>query len=138
VSWRGESDVVSDNDPGGTSAAELFDLLWGTVADVLGTAATATLLRRSIKQAAARTAWSEPIVVARDGLDYTYRLPEAWKEPGNDQAVDVLRIVAAELRRLLIELTGPVVIVRLGQLAPLRKWGIDFSDEVPHDEVPHA
>lgn len=121
--------MVNGNDPGAESAAELFDLLWGTLADVLGTAATATLLRRAIKQSAARTAWSEPAVVARDGLDYTYRLPEAWKQPGNDEAVDVFRIIAAELKRLLIELTGPVVVARLGHLAPLRKWGIDFSDE---------
>ena len=68
--------------------------------------------------------------MARTGLDYTYRLPEAWKQPGNDEAVDGLRIVAAELKLLLIELTGPVVVARLGHLAPLRKWGIDFSDEV--------
>ena len=120
---------MSGNGPCGESAAELFDLLWGTLADVLGTAATATLLRRSIRRAADRTAWSEPLVVTRQGLDYTYRLPEAWKQPGNDEAVDVFRIVAAELRLLLIELTGPVVVARLGQLAPLRKWGIDFSDE---------
>ena len=124
--------MISGNDPAGTSAADLFDLLWVTLADVLGTAATATLLRRSIKQAAARTAWSEPVVVARNGLDYTYRLPEAWKQPGNDEAVDELRIVAAKLKLLLIELTGPVVVARLGHLAPLRKWGIDFSDEARH------
>ena len=124
---------MSANDPSGESAAELFDLLWGTLADVLGTAATATLLRRSIKQVAARTAWSEPVIVGRNGLDYTYRLPETWKQPGNDEAVDVFRIVAAQLRLLLIELTGPVVVTRLGQLAPLRKWGIDFSNESRHD-----
>src|SRR4030095_668190 len=100
-----------------------------TLADVLGTAATATLLRRAIKQAAGRTAWSEPVVGARHGLDYTYRLPPAWWQPGNDEAVDVFRIVAAQLKLLLIELTGPVVVARLGHLAPLRKWGVDFSDE---------
>ena len=44
--------MISGSDPAGTSAAELFDLLWGTLADVLGTAATATLLRRSIRRAA--------------------------------------------------------------------------------------
>jgi hypothetical protein len=89
-------------------------------------------VRRSIKQAGARIA-SESVVVVRDGVDYTYRLPEAWKEPGNDAAVDVLRILAAELRVLLVELTGPVVVARLGLLAPLRKWGIDFSAQAPHD-----
>lgn len=119
---------MSRSDQDGASAAALFDLLWETLADVLGTAATAILLRRSIKQAAARTAWSEPVIVARNGVDYTYRLPETWKQPGNDEAVDGLRVIAAELRVLLIELTGPVVIARLGHLAALRKWGIDFSD----------
>ena len=123
---------MAGNDHDGAPAAELFDLLWETLADVLGTAATATLLRRAIKQTAARTAWSEPVIVARNGLDYTYRLPEAWKQPANDEAVDVLRIVAGELRVILIELTGPVVVARLGQLAALRKWGIDFSDEARH------
>ncbi len=49
-------------------------------------------------EAAARTAWSEPVIVARNGLDYAYRLPETWTPPGNDEAVDMLRIVAAELR----------------------------------------
>jgi hypothetical protein len=116
-----------------TSAAELFDLLWESLADVLGTAAGATLLRRAIKRAAARSAWPEPVVVARDGLDYTYRLPDTWKQPDNDGAVDEFRIIAAELRVLLVELTGPVVIARLAQLAPLRKWGIDFTDEARHD-----
>ena len=125
--------MVGRNDQTGASAAELFDLIWETLADVLGTAAAATLLRRSIKHAAARTAWPEPVIVARTGLDYTYRLPEAWRHPGNDEAVDALRIIAAELRVLLVELTGPVVVVRLGRLAALRKWGIDFSDEGRHD-----
>ena len=124
---------MSRSDRTGASAAELFELLWETLADVLGTAATATLLRRSIRHAAARTDWPEPVIVARTGLDYTYRLPDAWKQPGNDEAVDGLRIIAAELRVLLVELTGPVVVVRLGRLAALRKWGIEFSDEGRHD-----
>ena len=71
--------------------------------------------------------------MARDGLEYEYRVPETWKQPGNDEAVDALRVVAAELRVLLVELTGPVVVARLGRLAPFRKWGIDFSDEAPND-----
>ena len=114
-----------------TSAAELFDLLWGSIADMLGTAATATLLRRAIKQAASQTSWSEPVVVIRNGLDYEYRLPETWKQPDNEKAIGALRVVAAELRVLLVELTGPVVVRRLGRLAPFREQGIDFSDEAP-------
>ena len=123
---------MSRSDQDATSAAELFDLLWGSLADMLGTAATATLMRRAIKQAAPQTSWSEPVAVSRNGLDYEYRLPETWKQPGNEKAVSALRVVAGELRVLLVELTGPVVVRRLGRLDPLREQGIDFSD----DEAP--
>jgi hypothetical protein len=120
---------VSRNDQDVTSAAEVFDVLWESLADVVGTAATATLLRRAIKRAASQTSWSEPVTVARNGLDYEYRLPETWKLPGNEEAIGALRAVAAELRVLLVELTGPVVVRRLSRLAPLLKLGIDFSEE---------
>lgn len=122
---------MSRSDQDATSAAELFDLLWESLADMLGTAATATLLRRAIKQTASHTSWSEPVIVVRNGLDYEYRLPETWKQPGNEKALGALRVVAAELRVLLVELTGPVVVRRLGRLAPFREQGIDFSDEDP-------
>ena len=69
--------------------------------------------------------------MTRNGLEYEYRLPETWKQPGNDEALGALRVVAAELRGLLVELTGPVVVRRLGRLLPFRKGGIDFSNEEP-------
>ena len=122
---------MSHSDQDATSAAGLFDLLWESLADVLGTAATATLMRRAIKRATSQTSWSEPVVVVRNGLDYEYRLPATWKQPGNEEALGALRGVAGELRVLLVELTGPVVVRRLGRLAPFRELGIDFSDEAP-------
>lgn len=70
-----------------TSPTELFDLLWESLADVLGTAATATLLRRAIKRAASHTPWSESVLVAKNGLDYEYRLPETGKQPGDEEAL---------------------------------------------------
>jgi len=124
---------VSGGDKGATSAAELFDLLWESLVDVLGTAATAIILRRAIQQAALHSACPERVIVARVGLEYEYRVPETWKQPGNDEAVDALRVVAASLRVLLVELTGPVVVNRLGRLAPFRKWGIGFTDEATND-----
>jgi hypothetical protein len=124
---------VSRSDQDATSAAELFDLLWESLADVLGTAASATLLRRAIKQAASQASWPAPVTVARNGLDYQYRLPETWKQPGNEEAMGALRLVAAELRVLLVELTGPVVVRRLARLSPFREQGIDFTNEVPND-----
>ena len=122
---------MSQSDQDATSAAELFDLLWESLADVLGTAATATLVRRALKQVASQTSGSEPVIVTRNGLEYEYRVPETWKQPGNEEAIGALRAVAAELRVLLVELTGTVVVARLGRLAAFRKSGIDFVDEAP-------
>jgi hypothetical protein len=124
-----ENGYVSRGDQDATSAAELFALLWESLADVLATAATATLVRRALKQVASRPSNGEPVVVTRIGLNYEYRLPEIWKQTGNEEAIDALRIVAAELRVLVLELTGPVVVRRLARLAPFREHGIDFRDE---------
>ena len=122
---------MSHRDQDATSAAELFELLWESLADLLGTAATATLVRRAVKRVALQTSRSESVVVTRKGLEYEHCLPETWKQPGNEEAVGALRFVAAELRVLLVELTGPVVVGRLGRLAAFRKSGINFSDEAP-------
>jgi len=121
--------VSAAEDP--SSAAELFELLWESLADVLGTAAAATILSRAIKRTAAHGSSAEPVVVTRKGPDYEYRLPDTWRQPGNEEAMSALRGVAVELRILLIELTGPVVVRRLARLASFRKLGIDFSDEAP-------
>jgi len=126
-----ENGGVSRGDQDATSAAELFGLLWESLADVLGTAATATLVRRALKQAASPSSGPEPVIVTRSGLNYEYRLPEAWKHTGNEKAVGALRIMAAELRGLLVELTGPVVVRQLSRVAAFREHGIDFSDEAP-------
>jgi hypothetical protein len=120
---------VRRSDQDVASAAKLFNLLWESLADVLGTAATATLLRRAIKRAVSQTPWPEPITVTRNGLDYEYRLPETWQQLGNEEALGALRVVAAELRVLLVELTGSVVVRQLARLAPFRKLGIDFTEE---------
>jgi hypothetical protein len=125
-----ENGVVIRREPEALTAAELFDLLWESLADVLGTAASATLLRRAIKQAASRTSWSEPVIVTRNGLDYEYRVPETWTQACSEEALGALRVLAAELSVLLVELTGPVVVRRLAQLEPLRERGIHFSEEV--------
>jgi hypothetical protein len=128
--WINNDGLVSCIDRDLSSAAKLFGLLWESLADILGTAATATLLRRAIKQAAFKTSWTEPpITVARNGLDYEYRLPEIWKQPDNQEALGEFRVIARELRVLLVELTGAVVVRRLARLAPFKKVGIDFTAE---------
>ena len=128
--WINNDGFVSCIDRDLSSAAQLFALLWESLADILGTAATATLLRRAIKRASFKTSSTEPpVTVTRNGLDYEYRLPETWKQPDNQEALDEFRVIALELRVLLVELTGAVVVRRLARLAPFKKMGIDFTTE---------
>ena len=109
-------------------AASLFDLIWECLADVLGTAATATLVRRALKRAARRHADLTGIVIGRNGFDYEYRVPEAWQQTSGD-AVGALRELVRDLQPLLVEMTGQVVVRRLARLGPLRQLGIVAGEE---------
>jgi hypothetical protein len=111
------------------SPADLFALLWGSLADLLGTTATAALLRRAAKRGEPVCPELSSMVIALNGLSYHYQLPEGWARQGDDQALAALRRLAVELRPLLIELAGPVVIRRLDRLTPLREHGIEFAEE---------
>jgi hypothetical protein len=121
----------SAEDQGALSAAELFDLLWGNLAEVLGTAAAATLLRRAVKRITARDSGSETIAVDRHDLEYRYRVPDAWQQPHDAKAIDAFRALVDEIRVLLAELTGPVVLRRLDRVPAFRERGIRFLQEVP-------
>jgi hypothetical protein len=105
------------------SVAALFTLLWEALADVLGTAATATLLRRAARRAAPRYPELSELAISREKLEYRYTLPPAWAG-GAEGTPLALRELVAELRPLLVELTGPVVIRRLERIPELRKRGI--------------
>jgi hypothetical protein len=109
------------------NAAELFSLVWQTIADVLGTAATATLMRRSVKRAAERRRALEAVVVEREGFAYSYRLPTHWSER-RTESVGELREITRELVPLLVELTGPVLIRRLSAIPGLRRCDIPFEE----------
>ncbi|PYM56860.1 MAG: hypothetical protein DMD79_21065 [Candidatus Rokuibacteriota bacterium] len=111
------------------SPAGLFALLWASLADLLGTAATAALLRRAAKRAQPMCPELSGMVIALSGLSYDYRLPESWARQGDGQALTALRRLAVELRPLLIELAGPVVIRRLDRLTVLKEHGIEFVKE---------
>src|ERR1051325_7380679 len=60
------------------SIAALFTLVWDALADVLGTAATATLLRRAARRAAPRCLELGELAIAREKLEYRYTLPPEW------------------------------------------------------------
>jgi len=95
--------------------------------DVLGGPATATLLRRSIKRAAAQHTDLNALVIKREGFEYVYEVPPQWVE-GRAGAVASLRDLAHELTPLLVELTGQVVVRRLAADAELKRCRILFLE----------
>jgi hypothetical protein len=115
----------------GSSAAQLFDLLWESLADVLGTAAAATVLRQAVKRVAAEGNGLAPdVVIVRQDLEYHYRVPDHWRIPADEASLEALRALARELGALLAGLTGPVLVRHLERLDPLRERGITFGGRV--------
>lgn len=110
------------------SAADLFALLWKGLADILGTAAAATLLRRATQRALPRAPELAALSITRQSLEYRYTLPSSWTSPVSDPS-GALPALAAELWPLLVDLTGSVVTQRLAQIPELRALGV-----VPREE----
>lgn len=115
--------------PTPATATDLFGLLWRSLSDLLGSATTATLLRRS-KNAVARRlpAAGElaQLTIDRDGLEYRYTLPPAWSQTGGDGIV-LMHALVDELRPLLMELTGAMLLEQLDRVAAFRDNGIVFA-----------
>ena len=105
------------------SVAALFTILWDALADLLGTAATATLLRRAAKRAVARSPELADLVIKRDGLIYRYACPPVWNDKSEGTSL-ALRELVGELQPLLIEMTGQIVIQHLEQILELRERGL--------------
>lgn len=78
---------------------------------MIGTTATAMLLRRAAR-AAASSEVEIGVTIVREGFEHRYTVPDAWHEHGGATRAAVERIFR-ELRPLLVELTGPVLIRRL-------------------------
>lgn len=115
------------------AAAELFQRLWGEVADLVGTAATAALLRRALKHASARQPELAVVVLRREGLEYAWGFPSAWHDPERRDALEALKLlVNDELHPLFRELTGPVIARRLAQSPELVEAGL--AGEETNDE----
>jgi len=98
-------------------------LLWQALADILGTAAAATLLRRAAQRAAADWPELAALSIKRGELEYQYQVPEVWSEQAPKPAQALCELVR-ELWILLVELTGSVVVNRLTQVSELRDRGI--------------
>jgi hypothetical protein len=111
------------------TADRLFALVWETMADVLGSAATATLVRRSVKRAATRRLDLDQVRISRNGFDYSYALPDAWRN-SHPEAVVSLRELARELTPLLVELTGSVIVRRLAAVPELHRCEVFFEEQL--------
>jgi hypothetical protein len=117
-----EGDANGSADGAKLSAAELFALLWHNLADVLGTAAAATLLRRAAQRAVVAFPELSALEITREGLEYEYKVPGVWNEPSDPP--QALRGLVRELWGFLVELTGSVVVGRLSQVPELRASGL--------------
>lgn len=107
------------NEPEPTTA-DLFALLWAELVDVLGSSATATLLRRAAKHGTKIEPGLDGLVIHRPAFEYEYIVPPNWTADGNGRGG--LAVLCRTLVPLLQELTGPVVVHRLRsipELAPL-------------------
>lgn len=123
------SDGLSVDDAGARerSAAALFAIVWDALAEMLGTAAAAAIVRRAAARARQESAELVELVIARENLEYRCTLPRAWSQASSSIA---LRALAAEIGKLLLELTGTVVIRRLEQIPELRAGGLVWREEV--------
>lgn len=111
------------------SSADLFEVVWRELSEVIGTTATAMLLRRAARSAA-NGELESGLTIVREGFEHRYTVPETWHEHGGPARAAV-ECIFRELRSLLIELTGPVLIRRLAMI-PIPDIARAFeSKEVP-------
>jgi hypothetical protein len=105
------------------SAADLFTVLWQALADILGTAATATLLRRATQTAVQRWPELAELSITRANLEYGFSVPPAWKDD-RTRSPGALCALVSELCKLLVDLTGSVVVNRLKLIPELVERGV--------------
>jgi hypothetical protein len=120
---RGPPEGDATGSAGEPTAADLFALLWQALADILGTAAAATLLRRAAQRVTPSFPELAELSITRESLEYQYKVPKAWHEAASEPP-QALRDLVRELWTFLIDLTGSVVVGRLTQISELRERGL--------------
>ncbi len=130
---RAEIKVVNQDvnqfprDETSSTPSKIFDALWAALVEILGSPATATLLRRSAKQRMGEYPELKELAITRKGFEYAYAVPANWKHANERSAA--LQAVVQDLFSLLSELTGPVVVRRLRALPQLAKFGLPLSED---------
>jgi len=98
----------------------LFKTLWDALADVLGATATATLVTRASRRALPRSPELGELAIERVDREYRYVIPRSFDRANG--SAGPLRDLLDELRPLLAELTGQVVLRGLERVPQLREW----------------
>lgn len=98
-----------------TTTADSFQLLWDHLSDLIGTSATATLVRRAAKHALPRAPGLSRLEIKRPTFEYEVLVPATWRDDGSDDLKSLVRT----LQPLLVELTGPIVVQRLRSIPEL-------------------
>jgi hypothetical protein len=107
-------------DEGSGTPSETFDVLWGALVELLGSPATATLLRRSARRQLGDFPELVELAITRKDFEYTYAVPADWTY-ANERSNAALQALVQDLCCLLLELTGPVVLRRLKTSSQLAK-----------------
>jgi len=100
--------------------SETFDVLWRVLVELLGSSATATLLRRSARRRLGDFPELVELAITRKDFEYTYAVPADWKHT-TERSNAALQALVQDLCCLLLELTGPVVLRRLKTSSQLAK-----------------
>lgn len=113
--------IVKADDAAATlSGAVLFGILWDELVDLIGTAATAALLRRALRRAVPHSGELAGLAITRLEREYGYVVPQAFTLAKGPPAA--LCELLEELRPLLVEMTGQVALRHLDQVPELRNW----------------
>ena len=108
--------------------SEIFNVLWVALVEILGSSATATLLRRSAKRRLGDFPELGALAITRKGFEYAYAVPADWKH-ANKRSDAALQALVQDLCYLLLELTGLVVLHRLKALPQLAKYVQSLSED---------
>jgi len=111
-----------------STPSEIFDVLWAALVEILGSPATATLLRRSAKRRLGDFPELGKLAITRKGFEYAYAVPADWKH-ANERSNPALQALVQDVCSLLLELTGQVVLHRLRALPQLAKFDLSLSED---------
>lgn len=108
---------VPGSDSASSTPSTILTEVWESMAEILGTAATATLIRRAAERGAGKMPNLTNLEISRDNLVRYYKVPESWRAPDQAQAVLEVSTLLDELRPLLARLTGQIVVRRIDAIA---------------------